>query len=353
MVQEGVVAVTCNTCGMFVFLPEDMNNYTCSKCKLVVLLEEKVQCLEERVSALRLIREHESFIDSVGQTLLGGQQTGDVLMEGQSRNATGPELKMEVVEQDHSSHRPVSGCWKNVTHRSKWNREHEGNREHLAMMSLKLENKYQVLSPSGDQEEGVREHLGQSLVKPQVTLVESENVIPLAKPQKRRVVVVGDSLLRGTETVICRSDKLSREVCCLPGAKIHHVTERLPRLIKPTDNHPVLLVHVGTNDTARRRFQDIVRDFEKLGKKAKDLKTKLVISSLLPVVGHGPRREEKIVEVNKWLREWCGRERFCFLDHGWWFQRGGLLARDGLHLTAVGKNIFARRLENVIRRELN
>ena len=64
-------------------------------------------------------------------------------------------------------------------------------------------------------------------------------------------------------------------------------------------------------------------------------------------------REEKIVEVNKWLQEWCRRERFGFFDHGWWFQRGGLLARDGLHLTAVGRNIFARRLENVIRRELN
>ena len=88
------------------------------------------------------------------------------------------------------------------------------------MINLKLENKYQVLSPRGDQEEGVREHLGQSLVKPQVTLVESENVIPLAKPQKRRVVVVvGDSLLRGTETVICRSDKMSRELCCPPRAK--------------------------------------------------------------------------------------------------------------------------------------
>ena len=114
----------------------------------------------------------------------------------------------------------------------------------------------------------------------------------------------GDFLLRGTETVICRSDKMSQEVCCLPGAKIHLVIERLSRLIKSTETHPILLVHVGINDTARHRFQDIIRDFEELGNKAKDLKAKLVILSLLPVVGHGPRREEKIVEVNKWLCEW-------------------------------------------------
>ena len=43
MDREGVTAVTCNSCGMLVFLPGDVNNYTCSKCKLVVHLEEKVQ----------------------------------------------------------------------------------------------------------------------------------------------------------------------------------------------------------------------------------------------------------------------------------------------------------------------
>ena len=62
----------------------------------------------------------------------------------------------------------------------------------------------------------------------------------------------------------------------------------------------------------------IDKDFEELGRKAKNLNEKVVISSLLPVVGHGPMREEKIVEVNKWLQEWCHRERSGFLDHGWW-----------------------------------
>ncbi|KAJ7324606.1 hypothetical protein JRQ81_017626, partial [Phrynocephalus forsythii] len=33
------------------------------------------------------------------------------------------------------------------------------------------------------------------------------------KPRRRRVVVVRDSLLRGTEAVICRPDKMNREVC--------------------------------------------------------------------------------------------------------------------------------------------
>ena len=341
MESEGVAAVTCVSCGMFVFLPRDTNNYTCNKCKLIVLLEEKVQRLEERVSSLRLIKDHESFIDRVEQTVLGGEQTRDVLREVQTSEASGSELNRGVLEQGFNSLVQESGDWKNVTNRSRKNREQ--------LVSLKVQNRYEILSPSASVVEEVEEKQVQPSVHPRVS---SDSGI-LANPQRRRVVVVGDSLLRGTETVICRPDKMSREVCCLPGARIHDVTERLTRLIKPSEHHPILLIHVGINDTARRRFWDITRDFEELGRKAKNLNAKVVISSLLPVVGHGPMREEKIVEVNKWLRDWCRRERFGFFDHGWWFQHGGLLARDGLHLTAVGRNIFARRLENVIRRELN
>ena len=49
-----------------------------------------------------------------------------------------------------------------------------------------------------------------------------------ATKKKWWVIVVGDSLLRGTEVSICCLDPLSREVCCLTGACIRDVMERLP-----------------------------------------------------------------------------------------------------------------------------
>ena len=101
-------------------------------------------------------------------------------------------------------------------------------------------------------------------------------------------MVIGDSLLRGTEATICKPDKMNREVCYLLVAQICDVTERLIRVIKPTDSYPFLLVHVGTNDTARHSFQDITKDYEDMGRKLKDLGVQVVISSLLPVEGHGP-----------------------------------------------------------------
>ena len=39
-----------------------------------------------------------------------------------------------------------------------------------------------------------------------------------ASSRKERVIVVGDSLLRGTEGPIYQPDPTRREVCCLPGA---------------------------------------------------------------------------------------------------------------------------------------
>lgn len=110
---------------------------------------------------------------------------------------------------------------------------------------------------------------------------------------------------------------------------------------------------MGTNDTASNSLQKIKRDYEALGRKLKQLNAQIVISSVLPVERRGPGREGKIVEVNSWLRKWCKQERFGFLDHGLQFLEDGLLASDGLHLTTVGRNVFAKNLRNLIRRALN
>lgn len=48
---------------------------------------------------------------------------------------------------------------------------------------------------------------------------------------------------------VCQPDLLSREVCFLPGAQIQDVMEMLPRIVCASDYYPLLLIHVGTNDT--------------------------------------------------------------------------------------------------------
>ncbi|XP_009989715.1 PREDICTED: pituitary tumor-transforming gene 1 protein-interacting protein-like, partial [Tauraco erythrolophus] len=44
--------------------------------------------------------------------------------------------------------------------------------------------------------------------------------------KRRLVIVVDDSLLRGTEGSICRADSPLREVCCLPGARVEDIARK-------------------------------------------------------------------------------------------------------------------------------
>jgi len=86
----------------------------------------------------------------------------------------------------------------------------------------------------------------------------------LAK-KKRRVILIGDSFLRGTEGLICRSDPSHREVCCLPGAQVRDVAKKFPGLVRPSGYYPLLVMQVGGDEVAERSPKAIKRDFRPLG----------------------------------------------------------------------------------------
>ncbi|CAM5133459.1 unnamed protein product [Natator depressus] len=56
---------------------QDRSDFVCTKCKLVSILEEKVQGLEQQVSTLRCIRETEDFLDRHQDMLLWTQHSED------------------------------------------------------------------------------------------------------------------------------------------------------------------------------------------------------------------------------------------------------------------------------------
>ena len=90
-----------------------------------------------------------------------------------------------------------------------------------------------------------------------------------ATKKEWRVLVIGDSLLRGTEAPICRPDNLSREVCCLPGARVRDVRKALPQLIKPEDYYPLVVIQIGSREAATRKMRYIKKDFASLGRMLK------------------------------------------------------------------------------------
>jgi len=162
---------------------------------------------------------------------------------------------------------------------------------------------------------------------------------------------VGDSLLRGTEVTFCQPDREAREVCCLPGAKVRDVAKSVPLLVKSTDYYPLLLFHVGMNDTASWNMGRTKEDFKALGMQAKSIGAQIIFSSILPVGGKEEARNRRIMNINFWLHDSCRHEGFYY--NGTFFNDYNLLGRDGIHLSSRDKGIFGSRLANLVGWALN
>jgi len=112
-----------------------------------------------------------------------------------------------------------------------------------------LHNRYEALEPEGQAndrvDEGPRTRLPRARQSaPRITTASTKT--------KRRVIVIGDSLLRRTEGPICRLDPAHREFCCLPGAWVRDITRKLPGLVRPTDYYyssflRLAVTRLGTN----------------------------------------------------------------------------------------------------------
>jgi len=69
-------------------------------------------------------------------------------------------------------------------------------------------------------------------------------------------------MIRGIDSIICEQDRESRMVCCLPGARVRDIYDRLERILEREREDPVVVVHVGTNNIGRSRKEDLFGDFK-------------------------------------------------------------------------------------------
>uniref|UniRef100_A0A8D2KRG4 SGNH hydrolase-type esterase domain-containing protein n=1 Tax=Varanus komodoensis TaxID=61221 RepID=A0A8D2KRG4_VARKO len=288
------VAVHCDSCNMFALLPQERQGYTCPRYKMVTLLEEEVRCLR----AERALQPPPPEQPPSGQRV-EGETTGGA----------------------------AADTWRYVTHR----RRRPARPPPSPGTNLELGNRFSPLGEagadeaSGDQQDSQPGTSGGKGAAAGVARAKARPPTSTGKV-RRQVIVVGDSLLRGTEAAVYRPNLETREVCCLLGAHIRHVKDRVERLVRSGGHQPLLVIHVGTNNVARQGVVGTTRDFEALGKKLREMKAQAAFSSILPVWGFGPGRDRRASEVNDWLRVWCQKECFRFLDHGTCFLANGLLA---------------------------
>jgi lysophospholipase L1-like esterase len=134
--------------------------------------------------------------------------------------------------------------------------------------------------------------------------------------------------------------------------------------------HPkVLVVLAGTNDiagvTGRTSNEDIEANYASMAELARAHRTRIVFASILPVHNYTHDAEEsfalrprdRILALNKWLKDYCVKNGFVYLDYfsALVDERGMLkrtLADDGLHPTDAGYKIMAPLAEKAIQKAL-
>ena len=159
--------------------------------------------------------------------------------------------------------------------------------------------------------------------------------------------LVGDSIVRHQEEEFCRR-KGRRKNYCFPGVKIEGVKEKVADLVSNAPQESVFVVHVGTNDLAKGRSEEVFRRYTSLIKEFRDRRTKVVISGILPRFDLSHTALSRLIGINRRLRTLCDQESdgVGFVDMWDHFSSDRtLFGRDGLHLNAIGKARFGRVLE--------
>lgn len=90
-----------------------------------------------------------------------------------------------------------------------------------------------------------------------VTKVKLAYVKTASMKKKRPVIAMGDSLCKGAEGPICWLEPLLRKVCCLSEVQV-------PTLVWPSDNYPLLVSQVGSDEVAPGSPRAVRRDFRAL-----------------------------------------------------------------------------------------
>jgi lysophospholipase L1-like esterase len=136
------------------------------------------------------------------------------------------------------------------------------------------------------------------------------------------------------------------------------------------DLHPkVLVVLAGTNDiagvTGSTRNQDIEANYASMAELARVHRIRVVFASLLPAYNYTPeskesfalRPPERILALNAWLKDYCVKNNFIYLDYfSALVDDKGMLRRDlsddGLHPNPAGYKIMAPLAEKAIEKAL-
>jgi lysophospholipase L1-like esterase len=196
---------------------------------------------------------------------------------------------------------------------------------------------------------------------------EADAALPSPKAGDKRVVFLGDSITDYWKL----PDYFPGKPYINRGVDGQTTPEMLVRFRQDViDLHPeVVVMLAGTNDiagvTGPTFNEDIEANYASMAELARAHRIRMVFASVLPVHNYTHDAEEsfalrpraRILALNKWLKDYCAKNRLVYLDYfsALVDERGMLrraLADDGLHPTDAGYRIMASLAEKAIQKAL-
>jgi lysophospholipase L1-like esterase len=196
---------------------------------------------------------------------------------------------------------------------------------------------------------------------------EADAALAASTPSENRVIFIGDSITDYWKL----ADYFPGKPYLNRGIDGQTTPQMLVRFRQDViDLHPkVLVVLAGTNDvagvTGRTRDEDIEANYVSMAELARVQKIHVVFSSVLPLYNDTEeskesfalRPAERILALNRWLKDYCSKSGFVYLDYfSVLVDDRGMMKRalsdDGLHPNAAGYKIMAPLAEKAIARAL-
>ena len=194
---------------------------------------------------------------------------------------------------------------------------------------------------------------------------EADAALAASTPSENRVIFIGDSITDYWKL----PDYFPGKPYLNRGIDGQTTPQMLVRFRQDViDLHPkVLVVLAGTNDvagvTGPTRNEDIEANYASMAELARAHNIPAVFSSLLPVYNYTEdskesfalRPAERILALNRWLKDYCSKNGFVYLDYfsALVDDRGMMkrnLSDDGLHPNAAGYKLMAPLAEKAIAR---
>jgi lysophospholipase L1-like esterase len=197
---------------------------------------------------------------------------------------------------------------------------------------------------------------------------EANAKLGVSKQDENRVVFMGDSI-----TDAWRLEEYFSEKPYINRGIGGQTTPQMLLRFRPDviDLHPrVVVILAGTNDiagiTGPMRVEDIENNYASMAELAGMHRIRVVLSSVLPINNYTPSAEfqfvqrpaERILQLNRWIKDYCAKNGFVYLDYfGAMADRNGLLRKDltedGLHPNSAGYKVMAPLAESAIENALN